>query len=133
MTKTAEKLTERADAIAHLRRLCRPGTRVYTTVRHVARSGMSRRIAVFVVVAGEIRDVSYRVATAIGWQFRGEAVVVNGCGMDMGFHLAHSLSYALHGRVDRGDDAAGASARGVPFTPRPRHYRAGYSLLHVWI
>lgn len=133
MTKT-EKAQEKTDAIAHLRKLCRPGTVVYTTVRRVASSGMSRHISCFVVVKGEIRDVSYRVATAIGWRFsdKTHAIVANGCGMDMGYHTVSVLSYALHGRADRGDGAA-PEAQGRPFSPRPGHYRAGYSLRHAWL
>lgn len=30
-------------------------------------------------------------------------------------------------------DGREADARGVPFKPRPGHYRAGYSLNHQWI
>lgn len=133
MAKT-EKAQEKTDAIAHLRKACRPGTLIYTTVRRVSVSGMSRHISCFIVVKGEIRDISYRVATAIGWRFsdKTHAIVVNGCGMDMGYHTVSVLSYALHGRENRGGGAA-PSVQGHPFPPRPGHYRAGYSLRHAWL
>ena len=42
-------------------------------------------------------DMSWAVARLLGWSFdrRNDGVKVNGCGMDMGFHLVYSLSYVL--------------------------------------
>ncbi len=139
MTK-AQKL-EQDDARTFLRERLPPGTVVYTTVTHVARSGMSRRIRVFVVQpeAGpgqsQVWDISGWVGRALGYRRndRDGALVIGGCGMDMGFHLVNSLSYALHGNVTVGADATEASAKGRPFMPRPDTYRAGYSLTQRWL
>jgi hypothetical protein len=99
VTKKAEAAKEREDAKTHLRELFPPGSFVSTVTRHVSRSGMQRTISVLATKDGEIRDVSWAVARALDWRFdrdRG-GVKVNGCGMDMGFHLVHSLSYSIYG------------------------------------
>jgi len=88
------------EARATLRGILSPGDTVHTLLRHVARSGMSRNIACVIVRDGELRDITWLVSKALGWPVRnsgrtGEGVVVGGCGMDMGFHLVHSLCYAL--------------------------------------
>jgi len=73
------------------------GSTIYTTVLHVSRSGMSRTIAAYVSHKGEIHNVSYLVASAIGARFdrdRG-GVVMGGCGMDMTFALVYNLSGAM--------------------------------------
>lgn len=101
MTK---KDTERAEAVATLRKLCRPGTTVYTICRHVSRSGMSRRIDLYIIqpyrrsrgwprVRHEPRYITSLVAKALGYRLHREGgLIVGGCGMDMGFHLVHNLS-----------------------------------------
>jgi len=75
----------------------RAGSTIYTTVKHVSRSGMSRTIAAYVVHKGTVHDVSYLVADAIGARFdrdRG-GVIMGGCGMDMTFAMVYSLSRSL--------------------------------------
>jgi hypothetical protein len=66
---------------------------------------MSRDISLKTVENGEIRDITYTVAIALGDKPKdknGHRVIrVNGCGMDMGFHLVYSLSSVLYGSEDR--------------------------------
>lgn len=126
--------TETAESIATLRKLLKPGTTVYTTVRHVSASGMSRRISLFVAVKGTIQPITWDVARALGESVKGRAgyvqdvgLTVGGCGMDMCFHVVNSLSYILHGYASKGDGVQ-ASKDGRPFKARPGHFRAGYSL-----
>ena len=87
---------------------------VYTVLRHVSQSGMSRDISLKTVEDGQIRDITYTVAIALGEKPKdknGQRVIrVNGCGMDMGFHLVYSLSSVLY----------------------PNEDRAGYKLSHEW-
>jgi hypothetical protein len=73
------------------------GVRVYTLVTHVSKSGMSRRIRTLIVRNGAILDLSPFVARACGWRYHADdhAVVVAGCGMDMGFHIVDTLSHVL--------------------------------------
>lgn len=84
--------------------------RLYTTLRHVSRSGMQRVIDVHVIQDNEPRWLGYMVAKAMEYRFddRRQGIVVGGCGMDMGFHIVHSLGYALYGKEaseGEGDDA----------------------------
>lgn len=127
-----------AESLAELRRLCPPGTTVHTKLVHVSRSGMRREIAPIVFKRGKVSDGRYiwwHVAVVLGLAVNGQrdAVKVDGCGMDMGFHIVNALSYVLHGHEGRGEDAKAASALGRSFQPRRGHYRAGYSLNHRWI
>lgn len=124
------------ESLEKLRKLCPPGTTVYTSMVHVSRSGMSRDIRLF-VIDGKGEDHG---PTSIGWYVahvlgssltQNHAVKVSGWGMDMGFHLVNALSYALHGYKSKGADARASEGR--PFKPRRGHFRAGYSLNHRWL
>lgn len=95
---------QRDEAIQELRDTLQPGDTVYTVLRHVSRSGMSRTIDVYVIRDNEPRYLSYWVARALGWTVnsgRIEGIKVNGCGMDMGWHLVSSLSYTLFGLKEK--------------------------------
>lgn len=78
------------------------GTTIYTVVKHVARSGMMRRIAPIVIVKGEARNVSAIVSDVLGWKWTDDdAVQVSGCGMDMAFHLVSRFAEEVHGHYDK--------------------------------
>ena len=126
---------EQGEAREELRKMLKPGDTVYTVLRHVSRSGMSRGIDCYVMQDGEPRWVSRLVHRATGFSFdkKRDCLRVGGCGMDMGYHVMMNVSYAIHGHSDKGDDAKEAGEKGRPFTPRPGHYRAGYSLKHRWL
>jgi len=90
-----------AEAILHLREVLKPGDTVYTVLRHVSRSGMSRNIDLYYMADGEPQWISGYVGHAIGspqsrknWE-RSQGLTVGGCGMDMGFHIVNSLSYVI--------------------------------------
>lgn len=84
------------DAQQTLKKLVKPHQIVYTVLTHVSSSGMSRRIKVFTVDQDKkIIDLSYWVARALDWPTKDNAVIVRGCGMDMGFHLVNSITHAL--------------------------------------
>ena len=95
MAKTTQKanLESRAFLKEHLAK----GSTVSTNLVKVSRDGMSRSLAAFIVIDGEIRNVSRQVAETIGYRFSvaKNAVLVPGCGMDMGFHLVYVLSSTL--------------------------------------
>lgn len=110
---TKAQLAEREEARATLRELVersqkrRDGSPViYTFLRHVSKSGMSRDITLKLVdIEGTLRDITYTAALAIGEKPRdsyGRRVIrVHGCGMDMGFHLVYCLSSVLFDGQDR--------------------------------
>jgi hypothetical protein len=83
------------------------GDRVYTILRHVSASGMSRDISVLVAKGDRIENITYYAAHALGWRLvernGHRAIRVNGCGMDMGFHLVYTLSSVLFRGAVEGD------------------------------
>lgn len=105
---------ESIDAVLDLRHILKPGMTLYTTIRHVSRSGMQRVIDVHVIQDNEPRWLGYMVAKAMEYRFddRKQGIVVGGCGMDMGFHLVHSLGYRLYGQIAKeGTDANAVKIR----------------------
>ena len=131
MTKKAQAEQERTEALEFLHAVLKPGARVYTILRHVSASGMSRRISVLAMgtnESGEARPIH------LDWHIeklgiakrhaREQGLVVGGCGMDMGYYLVHRLGSAMwpngtphpHGRRNGEPDSEG-----------------GYALEHSWL
>ena len=103
-TKTAVKEIQesaRKDVLA----LLGDNRNVYTILRTVSASGMSRTFSLKTVHRGEIIDITYTAAKALGdkcIEVNGHnAIRVNGVGMDMGFHLVYCLSSVLFAEQDR--------------------------------
>jgi hypothetical protein len=98
-TMTKAQRTERDESIERLIEEMPVGSTVYTVLRHVSRSGMQRAISVHVIEGGKVYDWSYRASKVLGWSLHRseQGLKVDGCGMDMGFHLVYSLSQVLHG------------------------------------
>lgn len=95
---------QEAEAITHLRETIKPGETVYTVLRHVSRSGMSRGIDVYTIHDNQPIWITSYVGHAIGqpqsrkdWE-QSNGLRIGGCGMDMGFHVVDSLSAVLYGR-----------------------------------
>jgi hypothetical protein len=84
------------------------GDKVYTILRKVSGSGMTRHYSLVVVDNNfQINDITYYAAHALGWpliESNGHrAIKVQGCGMDMSFHLVSSLSAVLFHGQERAD------------------------------
>jgi len=75
------------------------GDTIYTVLRHVSRSGMRRTISLFLIRNNEPVCLDYTAAHVIDFKLdmQHEGVIVEGAGMDMGFHLVHRLGEALFG------------------------------------
>ena len=146
MRVTAER---RESAIDYLREILKPGDTVYTVLRHVSRSGMQRAINVYTIKDGEPRWIAFQVAQATGFTYseKYECLSVNGCGMDMGFHVVSNLSAVLypngfgcigekctsndHSNGDR--DYTEHAAREYPDGQGHWHKSGDYALIHHWM
>ncbi len=113
----------RQGCIENLRVYLKPkrgeSTTIYTMLRHVSASGMSRRISAFYVnrKTGELISLDWYIERILGWKRSDKGgIIVGGCGMDMGFHLIYSLSSAIY------------------HDPKNKKGRdSGYTLKHKWI
>jgi len=133
MTNLATKLTEKDEALNSLRSMLKPGDKIYTILRHVSNSGMSRRISCFIIKGKDAGPY------CIDWHIeklglynrhkKHEGLVVGGCGMDMGFAVVYNLSSKLFpkgfklakGQYGRNGDKSGYDNNG------------GYALKQVWL
>lgn len=102
LSKKQQKAQEREEAKAYILSLLEGEERptAYTIIRKVSASGMSRQISVKVVKEGRLYDISFSMAKVLDYplvQNAHNALRVNGCGMDMGFHIVSSLSRVLYG------------------------------------
>ena len=95
MTKATK--TETAASLAHLRSVLKPGAEVFTQLRHVSKSGMTRWLDVYTVIDGSIRNITWDVCAAADFTFcsRRHALKIEGCGMDMGFQAVYCLGHAI--------------------------------------
>ena len=82
------------------------GETVYTVLRHVSASGMSRKIGLILIKPGKraedeivIFHPNWSAARLLGLSQdpHNDAVKIGGCGMDMGYHLVHSIAQAVYG------------------------------------
>ena len=133
---------ERQDAINTLRKIVKPGDTVYTALRSVAKSGMSRTLDVYVIVDGEPRWITGLVGKAIGtpqsrkdWE-NSNGLRVHGCGMDAGFEVIYNLSYYLYpdGFTCVGERCPSNEHSNGDRDYTPHHHKeAGYALRHRWM
>lgn len=109
----SQKKTEQQEQVEKLRGLIKPGDTVYTILRHVSRSGMSRRIDVILLRRhNEPRIITHAVAAACKYSYprgRGEGLKADGCGTDMGFEVVYNLGrhlfpqgFGTEGRLAKG-------------------------------
>jgi len=95
------------------------GDTIYTILRSVSSSGMSRTISLKVAREGRILDLTYFAADVLGWPLveknGSRALRVGGCGMDMGFHTVYTLASVLFRDKYEGQE-----------------FDAGYSLEQAW-
>lgn len=154
MTKYTK--TEKAEAFATLRKMLKPGDTVHTILNNVSRSGMSRDIRVVVLRDGEVLYPNWSVSVLLDYPRakHGDGLRVGGCGMDMGFHIVHSLGYALFGQEAEHGTGKEANALRKAIYEADKHYwhqggkkeapdwtkpgrewfgGAGYALKHRWL
>jgi hypothetical protein len=157
LTKKQIAANERAEAIAKLREWLKPGDTLYTVCDHVSQSGMRRHIRLVIMPRNSRESPlhpNYSAALATGRTRapRGDGIIMDGCGMDMGFALVYSVGRAmfpdgfgvegeLNGRKVRPRSrkhAAALVAKGAAFRGRNRDASGwdndgGYALKHSWL
>ena len=107
MTKQTKQEQEnrKQEAIAWCKKNIKKGTRIYSVLNGVSSSGMTRHISFYMTMKAmttkrnaphEIVCLNYYIAHACGYKLdKDGALVVGGAGMDMGYHVVTSLSYAI--------------------------------------
>ena len=129
------------DAKNTLLDIIKPGDTLYTILRHCSKSGMSRNIS---VLTKDMREISYYVAVVLEYpRAKDGSIKVGGCGMDMGFHLIHSLSNALYGEYqcigDNEHYKLSCHSDDHVNGPKPAKkdgkmiHKDGYALNHLWL
>lgn len=128
---TKEEATER------LKELLKPGDTVYTILRHVSSSGMTRDISLVILKPDQqgIRPfhADYHAATLLELKEKNNGVRIPGCGMDMGFALVYELSRTLW---PDGFDCIGEGCPSNDHVNREEtsHHRdGGYALKQAWL
>ncbi len=134
MSKSQEKL----EAIESLKEIIKPGDTVYTVLRSVSRSGMSRSIDLYIIDTD--RDgkpyphrISWQVAKAcgFGWDNNRDAVKVSGAGMDMGYHLVCTLGHVLYRDGFTREDGKSYGRNSAPVDTIDKD--GGYALRQEWM
>ena len=135
--KNKAQQAETANHITMLQTMLEPGTTVYTVIRHVSSSGMSRNIDVYAMVDNEPRNISYLVADVTDTPLSKDGSLrVTGCGMDMGFHIAYTLSATLY---RDGFDCTGTGCPSNDHSNGDRDYTShhhtsgGYAIKQRWM
>ena len=129
---------ERQEAAESLRALIAPGDTIYTILRHVSRSGMSRSISLYAIRDGKPRWLDGYAAkvTERALDRLHDGIKIGGCGMDMGFALVYNLSRALwpdgHTCIGEGCPSNDHGNGDRDYTPH-LHADGGYALRHQWI
>lgn len=88
-----------------------PGDTLYTILRHVSTSGMTRDIGLVILKDGDALHPNYAGAALLGLSpapGHRDGIRVGGCGMDMGFHLVSNLGRVLF------PDGFGCIGKGCP-------------------
>ena len=87
---------EKQQAIQYLKEHIKKGDTLFTIVTKVAKSGMSRNIKVLDIKEGNPSYWNYYIAKVLDYKLKEDGTIrVQGCGMDMGFHLVYTLSKVL--------------------------------------
>jgi transcriptional accessory protein Tex/SPT6 len=88
-----EKLDNYYYAEKKLNELLNRKQEIYSIIRHVSQSGMTRHISFFIIHNNEIWHIDNLISDYLDYRpnKRYDALVVGGCGMDMAFSVVHHL------------------------------------------
>lgn len=100
-TKKAIKEQEKQEAITTLLKLVKPNDIIYTDIKSVSSSGMSRQIACYIGYLNDngqprIKEITWFVSKACELKIGSKGgLLVSGCGMDMAFSVVYNLGRTL--------------------------------------
>jgi len=158
----ATSSSAKSEALDMLRKFLRPGSTVYTVLRSVARSGMSRVIDLYTFDDGRKVYLTGYVSKVLGMTRTDDGIRVNGCGSDAGFDTVYALARTMfrdgfdccgkscqsndhsnlwhdkaEGRIPAGtccDHLNRTEGECKDLSCKPWHHRdGGYAFRHEWI
>jgi hypothetical protein len=127
LTQADGKAAYRNQCCKELRKLIKPGSTVYTVLRSVSSSGMTRCVGVMIAHKGAIRSITHLVAAATDHNVKAgfaDGIVLTGAGMDMGWHLIYILGSRLW---PKGTRKPHGTRNGEPDSD------GGYAINHQWL
>lgn len=101
MTQTKKQIQEekQEQARQELKKYyIKPTTRLVIQIKDVSKSGMSRKMAVYVVnkKTGYLQNITFSVAELTNYKYNNDnSITIGGCGMDMAFWLADYITQLL--------------------------------------
>lgn len=127
-------------ALERLHKLVKPGDTVYTILRAVSKSGMTRKVDAIVIIDGVPVNLNGCIETIcdgiFGYDKNGN-LVVSGCGMDAGFEIVYNLGEILYpgGFFCEGRERCRSNdhSNGDRDYSRHLHKAGGYAFKHEWI
>jgi len=88
-----QRLIERASAVINSED---SAPTVFSVVRSVAKSGMTRHIDFFLIVDGDLRCITGDISAVLGIRIaKTGGLFVQGCGMDMAYHVIDSVQRSI--------------------------------------
>lgn len=121
MPKTSQ--TRKDECRASLLKILKPNDKIYCVLRHVSKSGMSRKIDFYKMTKDGPRWLSNYIADILEYR-QDNGLVIGGCGMDMGFHVVYTLGATLW---PTGTAKPHGTRNGEPDSD------GGYALKHEWL
>lgn len=121
LSKKAGKAALQEEARKGLLECLKPGDTIHMVLRHVSASGMSRRIDFYKMYRNEPMRLTVSIARLLDYPVSDKGLMVNGCGMDMGFSVVYNVGrtlwpqgFALTQRCDKCQDVPGKDGLGRP-------------------
>jgi hypothetical protein len=128
LTLKEGKRLHRAQHAEHLRDMLKPGQTVHCVLKHASRSGMRRHIQLLTTYDGNIADITHAAAVVMDDRVADDGgIIINGCGMDMGFALVYSLGRCLF------PDGFKVEGRGRNGDTSGHDNDGGYALRSHWL
>jgi hypothetical protein len=86
---------EKKEIIEFLKTKLENNDTVYTNLKHISKSNLTRDIQLMVIKDNEPLFLNYYVSKYLGYKIVNGGLRVSGGGMDMGFHLVYNLASKL--------------------------------------